>query len=173
MEDIDDRKKMEQALIESEALLKAVFDAVPVGIVIAEAPNGRVLISNPQAESVFRRPVIMADNIDDYRSAGALHPDGRPMDPSEYPLSRAMVTGVAVGPEELLYRRLDGSEGWVSATAAPVRSRDGEILGGVVAVLDIDDLKREKQALLDRISELERQVRELRDSPVPFGTRSA
>jgi PAS domain S-box-containing protein len=172
MENIDDRKKMEQALIVREALLKAVFDAVPVGIVIAEAPNGRILISNPQAESVFRRPVLMADNIDDYRNAGAHHPDGRPMNPSEYPLARAMATGEPVGPEELLYRRLDGSDGWVSATAAPVRSRDGEILGGVVAVLDIDDLKREKQVLLDRISELERQVQELRNPPVSSGLRS-
>jgi hypothetical protein len=94
------------------------------------------------------------------------------MDPSEYPLARAMVTGGSIGPEELLYRRLDGSEGWVSATAAPVRSRNGEILGGVVAVLDIDDLKREKQALLGRISELERQVRELGDSPVSTELRS-
>jgi PAS domain S-box-containing protein len=172
VEDIDDRKKMEQALTESEALLKAVFEAVPVGIVIAEAPNGRIVISNPQAESVFRRPVIQADTIDDYRNAGALHPDGRPMIPSDYPLARAMATGEAVGPEELLYRRLDGSDGWVSATAAPVRSRDGEILGGVVAVLDIDDLKREKQALLDRISDLERQVRELRNPTVSSQSRS-
>jgi PAS domain S-box-containing protein len=173
VEDIDDRKKMEQALIESEALLKAVFDAVPVGIVIAEAPNGRIVISNPQAESVLRRPILGTDVIDDYRNAGSLHPDGSPMDPSEYPLARAIVTGEPVGPEELLYRRLDGTEGWISATAAPVRSRDGEILGGVVAVMDIDDLKREKQALLDRISELERQVRELKNPPVSSGSRSS
>lgn len=162
MEDIDDRKKMAQALIESEALLKAVFDAVPVGIVITEAATGRVVISNPQAEKVFRRPVIMADKIENYRNAGALHPDGSPMMPSEYPLARAIVTGNPVGPEEFLYRGLDGSDGWVSATAAPVRGRDGQILGGVVALLDIDDLKRERQALLDRISELERQVLGLR-----------
>jgi PAS domain S-box-containing protein len=166
MEDIDDRKKMAQALIESEALLKAVFDAVPVGIVITEASTGRVVISNPQAEKVFRRPVIMADNIDSYRNAGALHPDGSPMMPSEYPLARAIVTGNPVGPEEFLYRGLDGSDGWVSATAAPVRGRDGQILGGVVALLDIDDLKRERQTLLDQIAELERQVRELRSLPI-------
>ena len=142
--------------------LKAVFDAVPVGIVITEAATGRVVISNPQAEKVFRRPVIMADKIENYRNAGALHPDGSPMMPSEYPLARAIVTGNPVGPEEFLYRGLDGSDGWVSATAAPVRGRDGQILGGVVALLDIDDLKRERQALLDRISELERQVLGLR-----------
>jgi PAS domain S-box-containing protein len=173
VEDIDDRKKMEQALIESEALLKAVFDAVPVGIVIAEAPSGRIVISNPQAETIFRRPVITADHMEDYRKAGAFHSDGRPMEPSEYPLARAIVTGEPVSPEELLYRRVDGSEGWVSATAAPVRGRDGEILGGVVALLDVGDLKREKQALLDRISELERQIRELGNSPVSTELRSS
>ena len=172
MEEIDDRKKMERALIESEALLKAVFDAVPVGIVIAEAPNGKIVISNPQAESIFQRPIIMADNIDEYRNAGAHHPDGRPMQPSEYPLARAITTGEPVGPEELLYRRLDGSDGWVSATAAPVRGRDGEILGGVVTVLDIDPLKREKQALLDRIAELEKELRELKNPPVSSQLRS-
>ena len=166
MEDIDDRKKMEQALIESEALLKAVFDAVPVGIVIAEAPTGRILISNPQAESILRQPVIVAESIENYRDAGALHPDGRPMAPSEHPLARAIVTGDPVGPEEFLYRGPDGSDAWVRATAAPVRSRDGQILGGVVALLDIDDPKREKQALLDRISELEKQLQEMRNPPV-------
>ena len=166
MEDIDDRKKMEQALIESEALLKAVFDAVPVGIVIADAPTGRILISNPQAESILRQPVIVAESIENYRDAGALHPDGRPMAPSEHPLARAIVTGDPVGPEEFLYRGPDGSDAWVRATAAPVRSRDGQILGGVVALLDIDDPKREKQALLDRISELEKQLQEMRNPPV-------
>ena len=35
--------------------------------------------------------------IDDYRHAGAHHPDGRPMNPSEYPLARAMATGDPVG----------------------------------------------------------------------------
>jgi PAS domain-containing protein len=63
MEDVDDRKKMEGALRASEALLKAVFDAVPVGIVIAEAPSGRILGSNPQAEAIFRRSIARPERF--------------------------------------------------------------------------------------------------------------
>jgi PAS domain S-box-containing protein len=172
MEDIDDRKKMEQALRESEALLKAVFDAVPVGIVVAEAPSGRIFMSNPQAERIFRRPVISADGINDYRRAGAMRPDGSLIEPSEYPLARTVVTGEPVSPEELLYHRFDGSDGWVSASAAPVRGHDGAIVGGVVAILDIDEQRRERQELLDRIAELERRIRELGD-PLVSGDRRA
>jgi PAS domain S-box-containing protein len=92
MEDIDDRKKMEEALRANEALLKAVL------------------------------------------------------------------TGKPTGPDELLYIREDGSDAFLSASTAPFFDLDGKITGGVGALLDIDDLKREKQALLDRIAELERQL---------------
>jgi PAS domain S-box-containing protein len=160
VEDIDDRKKTEQALIESEALLKAVFSAVPVGLIIAE-PNGRIVMSNPQAESLLPPNVIVADTIDDYRKAGAFTADGRPMEATEYPLARALISGEPVGPEELLLRRADGSDGWVSATAAPVRGPDGEIVGGVVAVLDIDGLRREKLAIQDRIAKLQKRIEQL------------
>jgi PAS domain S-box-containing protein len=158
VEDIDARKKMEQALIESEALLKAVFSAVPVGIVIAEAPSGRIVMSNPQAESIFKRPFIDAGTLDDDRKRESLRSGGHPLDPSDYPLARVISTGESVGPEEMLYRRIDGSDGWISATAIPVRGQNGEILGGVVAVLDIDSLKHEKKALQDRIKRLEEQM---------------
>jgi PAS domain S-box-containing protein len=158
MEDIDDRKRMEEALRANEALLKAVFDAVPVGIVVAQAPSGRILTSNPQAERIIRRPVIAANDIDDYRKAGALHSDGRPFEPEDYPMARAIRSGEPSGSEELLLIREDGSDAWISASAAPFFGQDGEIAGGVVALLDIDDLKREKQTLLDRIAELERQL---------------
>jgi PAS domain S-box-containing protein len=172
VEDIDDRKKMEQALIESEAMLKAVFAAAPVGIVIAEAANGRIVMSNPQAETIFKRPRHSSDTIADYRKSGAYDTAGRLLEASDYPLAKAIETGKPTGPLELLYRRVDGSSAWIRASAAPLRNPHGEIIGGVVALLDIDDLKREKQVLVDRISELERQLGEIRDSSDSASLRS-
>jgi PAS domain S-box-containing protein len=167
VEDIDDRKKMEQALIDSEALLKAVFEAVPVGILIAEAPSGRIVMSNPRAETIFRQPVTAAQNIEEYRKYGAHHADGRPFEPGDYPLTQAIQTGEPSGVRELLYRRGDGSDSWISASAVPLRNVNGEVAGGVVAVLDIDDAKRERQALLDRIAELEKVMDQLKQRPAP------
>jgi PAS domain S-box-containing protein len=167
VEDIDDRKKMEQALIDSEALFKAVFEAAPVGIVIAEAPSGRILMHNPRAETILGRPISAAQNIEEYRRYGAYHADGRPFEPGDYPLAQAITTEEPTGVIEFLYRRGDGSEVWISATASPIRNRDGDVTGGVVAVLDIDDAKRERQALLERITELEKLLDQFKKQPTP------
>ncbi len=53
LEDIDDHNKAEEALRRSEARLQAIFEAVPIGIVIADAPDGRVVMSNPRAEEIL------------------------------------------------------------------------------------------------------------------------
>src|SRR5271170_5435561 len=66
VEDINDQKQAEEALRRSEARLQAVFDAVPIGIVIAEAPDGRVVMSNPRAEEILRSSAVATTVIDDY-----------------------------------------------------------------------------------------------------------
>ena len=163
-EDIHDRKQMEQSLIESEALLKAVFDAVPVGLVTAEAPSGRIVMSNPKTENIFGRPVIAYENMEDYRKAGAFHPNGKPLEPADYPLAQVIATGEPVGPQELSLRRDDGTAVWISATAAPVRNQEGEVIGAVVAILDINEGIREKNGFLEKISGLEKQLEQLKKS---------
>lgn len=158
IEDIDDRKKAEKALRESEALLRAVFDAVPVGLVISESPSNRILMSNPRAEAIFGRAIPPGENINAYRQ-NAFHTDGRPLDPQEYPTVRAMSLGKSTESEDFLYPRGDGVHAWITATAAPVRGKNDEIGGAVLAVQDIDEAKRERQRLLDRVAELERELK--------------
>ncbi len=153
VEDIDDHKKALEALRASEARLQAIFDAVPVGIIIAEAPSGRILMGNPQAEKILHRPVVANQKIDAYRQSGAFHSDGRQLDPREYPLARAILRG-----ETTDHHGDDGSYTWLSATAAPVRGRNGEVAGGVLAIQDIDHAKRERQNLLDLVSKLKNEL---------------
>src|SRR6185312_12431907 len=158
VEDIDDRKTAIEALRHSEALLRAVFNAVPVGIVIADAPDGRIVKSNPRAEQILRRPVLPFRNIDEYRASGALNADGRVLESHEYPLSRAILHGETTETVEVLYEHRDGSRAWVGLSAAPIRGQDGEITGGVVALQDIDEAKREKQKIVEMASELKREL---------------
>jgi len=153
--DITSRKLMEEALCENEALLRAIFDAVPVGLVISDAPSGSIIMSNPRAEAIFRRKIPIGENIDAYRQSHAFHPDGSCLAPEEYPTVRAIRTGEPTEPEVVLYQRGDDTRGWIKATAAPVRGKNGEIAGAVLALQDIDTVRRERQELLDRISTLE------------------
>ena len=155
LEDIDDHKKAEEALRRSEARLQAIFDAVPIGIVIADAPDGRVVMGNPRAEEILRSPVTPLVRIDDYCRASESFTPGNVEYPSEEnPLANAIMDGRSLGPCEYLRYYSDGTSSWVSLTAAPVIEPDGTVSGGVVAVQDIDEEKRERQRLSELASAL-------------------
>jgi len=137
VEDIDDQRKADEALRLSEARLHAVFDAVPVGLIIAEAPSGRIVMSNPRAEAILGSLRTPATTIDDYRRSGSVRLDGTLIESEAYPLARAILHGETTAPEEILYQRPDGTHTPISLTAAPIRDRNGQITGGVVAIRDL------------------------------------
>ncbi len=154
LEDIDDHKKAEEALRRSEARLQTIFNAVPIGIVIADAPDGRVVMSNPRAEDILRTAVAPPRLIDDYCRESRANAPGGIEDfedqHQENPLANAIMNGRSLGPREILRYYSDGTSSWVSLTAAPVIDLDGKVSGGVITIQDIDEEKREKQ----RLSEL-------------------
>jgi PAS domain S-box-containing protein len=144
LEDIDEHKRVVEALKVSQALLEGVLHAVPVGIVIAEAPSGRVVMGNSQAEEILRHPMLPTADIAGIENWAAFDASGKKLAAEEDPLVRAIKQGQPSGPEEVQYQRGDGTVGWVSLTAAPIRGKDGAITGGVVAIRDIDEEKRQK-----------------------------
>jgi PAS domain S-box-containing protein len=156
LEDIDDHKKAGEALRRSEARLQAVFDAVPIGIVIADAPEGRVVMSNPRAEDILRTPVAPLTLIDDYCRDSISNASGNNPDQlQESPLADAIMDGRSIGPREYLRYHHDGTTAWISLTLAPVLDLDGKVAGGVVAIQNIDEEKRE----MERLSELASALR--------------
>ncbi len=157
--DVTERRQAAEALSASEARLKAVLENVPVGIIITEAPSGRVVTGNPHAELIFRHPIYPTPDFVAYEQWRLHHPDGRPARPHEYPVARALLTGEATEPEEYLYQRGDGTMAWMRLAAAPIRNDEGEVLASVVAVVDIDLEKKaeEHQRLL--INELNHRVK--------------
>jgi PAS domain S-box-containing protein len=157
--DITSRKVSEEALRESESLMRAIFDAVPMGILISDASSGHIMMSNPRAETILRRPIAAGMDIEVYRQFNIFDADGRNLKPEEYPTVRAIQTGEITTPEDILYRRGDGTKAWVRATAAPFRGKDGKIAGVILAIQDIDEARQEKQILLNLISTLEQRLR--------------
>ena len=136
-----DLRERSAALERHQARLTAIFHTVPVGILLAEAPEGRIVGGNPQFERIVRHPVPGSETIAQYGSQSGYHPDGRRVPPHEYPLARAL-RGEPSPELECLYTRGDGTKGWIRIVAAPIRGADGAITGGVAAVLDLDDLVR-------------------------------
>lgn len=137
------------------AHLAAIIEHAPVGIVIAEAPGGRIVMGNRRVEEIFRHPVLSSQSVDEYRDWVAFHPDGRQVDAHEFPLARVFQTAEAAGPDEYVYQRGDGRRAWVRITGAPLRGAAGELTGGLVVIDDIDDEKRAAEERERLIGQLE------------------
>lgn len=120
--------------------LRALIDALPVGVLVAEAPSGRILEGNRALETIRRGPVIYSESVLNYRHWIAVHENGEPVLQDEYPLARAL-GGEERPILECRHQRGDGTWGWISIVGSPIRNERGEIIAAIVAVTDIDELK--------------------------------
>ncbi len=119
--------------------MKAVFDAVPVGIVIARLPSGRVVMRNPQAEAILG-PVLEVAQAGGEWELFDRH--GRRIQARENPLLRAIGHGETSAMRVFCYREEDGPQVWVSVSAAPIRGVTGSIIGGVMTLQDVETVQR-------------------------------
>ncbi len=147
------------ALAAERARLAAIVEAVPVGLVFAEAPSGRIVFGNPQVERILGHPVLMSANPDEYVEWVSYHPDGRQVEGREYPLARALAGKVRPA-LKARYRRGDGTLVWMQFVGAPIRDEAGQVTGAVVATLDVDEAERAVQERARFAERLEQEVQE-------------
>ncbi|MBI2910029.1 MAG: PAS domain S-box protein [Chloroflexi bacterium] len=111
------------------ARLKAVVEQMPVGVIVAEAPEGRTLLANRFAsESMEQR--------------AGFHLDGRPYQPEEWPLARSLRSGEVVVSEEVQLRRPDGSRGNLLVSSGPIYDEAGRLSAAVAAFHDITERRQ-------------------------------
>jgi PAS domain S-box-containing protein len=120
-------------LVISRQRLSSTLEHAPIGILLAGAPNGRVLLANRGLLEILGEPLTV---------------------PNGWPLMRA-INGEVVRHQEIHHRREDGTRTWLSVTATPIRDTGGAITGAVLVVHDIDLQKKAEKAL----AESERQFR--------------
>src|SRR5262249_33987296 len=129
------------------AFLEAVFRQMPGGIVIAEAPSGRIILRNELAQRLFPDPGPATIDIPDYEGfrhffAGTAHSK-----PNPSPLIRAMTEGEIVTGEEMDCHREGTIPGTIRASAAPVRDAAGRIVAAIATFIDVTERKRAEESL--------------------------
>lgn len=142
-----DHRHLVTQLETERARLEAILQQLPLAVVIAEAPDGRLIMGNQQVEAIFRHPYHAASNVDGYREYRGLRPDGTMMEPHEWPLARALSSGEVIVAEEVDILRGDGTRGTIRLNAAPIHERDGTIQTAVVVFEDITEQRRNERAL--------------------------
>ncbi len=137
--DISDRTAAEKERARIAAQLSAVLDAMPVGIIIADA-DGRIVRDNAANRELWGVPPETASWRDYGEWVGYRPATGERIRSGEWAMARALRNGDTVRGELVECRRFgSGERRRYLNNAAPVRDADGAIIGGVVAALDVTD----------------------------------
>jgi len=152
--DVTERKRMEAERERLTAELEATINAIADAVIIYD-PDGKIRHMNPAAEGLFGygpqvRIKPLAERLGhlDVRT-----PDGQP-----FPLLQTMqrvVDGEAMQGVLAELRRPDGKTIWMSNSAAPIRTPDGQRVGAVGTSTDVTplhELQQEREMFLHTIS---------------------
>jgi two-component system cell cycle sensor histidine kinase/response regulator CckA len=142
-----ERERLLSQLAAERARLETVLQQMPAGVVIAEAPEGKLVMSNEQAARILRRPVALGLSVERQAEFELLRPDGTRYAPGDIPLARSLNSGEVVVNEEMEIVRQDGSRTAILVSSAPIRGRNQFIVAAVATFHDITERKQLEQEL--------------------------
>lgn len=147
MLDFTERKRAEEALRQSEKLLKTVLDTLPVGVWVTDAV-GKILMGNPAGQQVWAGARLLS--IEQYGEYKGWWADtGKRIEPEEWALARAVKYGETSLNEVVDIECFDGTRKTVLNSAVPIRDETGKIMGAIVVNQDITENRRAEKALRD------------------------
>ena len=154
--DVTARHEAADASRRSEALLAATLDALPVGVIIADA-QGRIVRDNAANRAIWGVTPETPDWTGYGEWKGYWPETGARLSAQEWGMARALLHGETVQDELVEIERFDGAGRRLFLNnAAPIRDAGGTLLGGVVAELDVT----ERIAVERRLRESEALARE-------------
>ncbi len=142
--DVSDRIDQERALRINEARVRTLVDDMPVGVLLAEAPTGRVLLANRRLDSLLGPRAPSADADAENRFAG-FHEDGSPVGRDEHPLARIVSGEADAASLEMRTGRPEDGGRWIEVQGSAVKDGGGQTVAAVIAVSDIESRKRDDE----------------------------
>ncbi len=144
---VSELERTARELEEQRALLEAVLEQLPTGVLVVEAENHRVLLRNEAFERIVRQPVPVGSNVITDLHWTRRHPNGRPYQVAELPPVRAKTKEEVVSGEEMVLVHPDGSATTVLVSSAPVRDAEGGLVSVVSVFQDISLRKRDEETI--------------------------
>ena len=138
--DIEDRKRVEEALRASELSCRQIVDNIP-GLVATMGAMGEVEFLNRQTLEYFGKT---NEELKNWSLIGVVHPDDLP---HVIEKRRKSIEEGRSYEVEHRCRRADGVYRWFQVRGLPVRNEEGTITAWYLLLTDIDDRKRAEEAL--------------------------
>lgn len=153
--DLTERKAMENALRESEALVRQVLEACPLPVRMWDPESGQVLYESPACRNLFGRDATKVSPEERMSAYVDLRDRERYCD--------ELLRNKSVDNMEIRLRRFDGSVFWASVSARVIEFRGQKVV--VSTIVDLSERKEMELAL----RESERMVRQVLEAcPVPI-----
>ncbi|MEA2518757.1 MAG: hypothetical protein QOF49_837, partial [Chloroflexota bacterium] len=155
------------------ARLESVLRQMPIGVILAAAPDGRFLYANEAARR--QSPMTIEIGEPPTYEADGVAADGSSLGPDDWPMVRAMA-GETVDNEVIEVHYRDGLRRTYAMSAAPIAGQSGDIEAAVLTYSDITARIRaqERESFLARASEVlassldyEKTVQAVADLAVP------
>ena len=138
--DIDERKRAEDALRESERESRLIVDSIP-GLVATFTPAGEVEFVNRQVLEYYGKTL---EELKRWETTDATYPEDRPRAVEHFTHSIASGNPFEF---EVRTRRFDGVYRWFQSRGFPLRDTNGHIVRWYNLLIDIDERKRAEEAL--------------------------
>ncbi len=148
---------------EGRSILDALMENIPEAISIATAPDAYITMVSKYGRELMGRPnsVIGGIGIEKHVNWKIFYPDGETqVAGDDLPLSRAVQRGEVTTEAELILETATGERIAVLCNAAPIKDKDDNITGGIVAWRDIRAIKAAREQLQKAYDQLELRVNE-------------
>jgi len=99
--DLTEKDLVETAgdLSRERGLIGAILNHSPHGIIVSDV-NGKLVLQNKAAESIWAGSAS-ADNVAGWGKYRAFHSDGRPYEPTDWSMARALANHETTQPQEI------------------------------------------------------------------------
>lgn len=142
-----ERERVAKALAQASQM-ETVVEHLPIGAGLVSA-SGQILVANPWFRRLLPGQLIPSLDPRAAKSWSAVHPDGRPVEPCDFPGARALRGEVALNLDIL---RKDATIGdrWLRVSGIPIFDQEGHVAAALLVVVDVDEEKRaaDRQKLL-------------------------
>ena len=150
--DVTEKYRTAASLHETQAILTAAMDQTPVGIAIANVPDGTIRYINKAGLELRGRGRDSSDFVGgqsfEENSAGDsfFDTDENALAPRDLPLARATLLGEECE-REFVVRHANGREYVYVSRAAPIRDARGGVVAAIGVFLDISEKKMAKEEI--------------------------
>ncbi|MBB6001857.1 PAS domain S-box protein [Arcicella rosea] len=145
-DDITERKKIEQSLLENHTLLETILESIDIGIVACDQ-HGSLTLFNNTTKRWHGLPIanIPPTEFSDYY--GLYHLDGKTkLSTEELPLIRTLHSG-NIHNVEMIIAPNNGPSHIVSTSGSQLKGPNGELFGAVIAMHDITERRKALEKL--------------------------